>query len=142
MRIKLGPYKITPELWQRIQTLPGDNDEQRVLMALDFAIEAYNDPRLAEARRRATIESELRRADDEVRALASRPREMVPADARLDLPLFETGPSVRCVFDDDGNLRPATPEEIAEQDATPKAPPLVITKIDQETKTITLEGQP
>ncbi len=53
MRVKLGPYKITRELWFRMQQLPGDNDEQRTLMAIDFAIEAYNDPRLADARAKA-----------------------------------------------------------------------------------------
>lgn len=36
-RVKLGPYKVPAEFWQRMQQLPGGNDEQRVIMALDFA---------------------------------------------------------------------------------------------------------
>ncbi len=37
-RVKIGPFKITPDFWGRLQLLPGDNDEQRVLIAVDAAI--------------------------------------------------------------------------------------------------------
>jgi hypothetical protein len=41
--VKLGPYKIQKDLWLRIQQLPGNNDEQRVLGSLRFACDCFEE---------------------------------------------------------------------------------------------------
>lgn len=113
MRIKLGPYKVTPEFWQRMQQLPGENDEQRVMLALDFACDYFE----AETRRRAEYQmrgieaaAQKQKAEQFASALADQSAPAV-VEAMADA-LIDGGPVVVRI-NEDGTARAATPEERA-----------------------------
>jgi hypothetical protein len=37
-RVKIGPLKVSKIFWARMQQLPGDTDEERVLLAVEFVM--------------------------------------------------------------------------------------------------------
>ena len=55
MIIKLGPYKIQKDLWLRIQQLPGNNDEQRVIGSLRFACDCFEEKAMKAAMHESRI---------------------------------------------------------------------------------------
>lgn len=38
-RVKIGPLKVSKQFWARLQKLPGDTDEERILLAVEFIME-------------------------------------------------------------------------------------------------------
>lgn len=112
MRVKLGPYKVPVAFWQRLQQLPGSSDEQRVMMALDFACEQIE----ALTRRRAEADAKMARMVDEMRPLSVREA-------------FEAGPQI-----------PIPPKGFGIEQSVDehKLPGLIVTDIDREAGAITL----
>ena len=137
MKVKLGPYKVDREFWAALQSLPGANDEQRVLKALSMAIavvERHNKARL-EAIGNETAPPLVEIASQVVTDAAELAF-ITGADAAVPIWNGECGPAIRGKFDDDGSFREATPEEIAAEDAAPKRT-ATITHVDHERGIVT-----
>lgn len=125
MRVKLGPYELTADFWQRLQQLPGDNDEQRVVMALTFAcehVEALTRQQVegrAEMMRMAQAELAAERAakaEQFVDAVVEEARERggIEAIKQATIQNLVTGMPQGIVVPEEGPIRVATPDEMAD----------------------------
>lgn len=154
MRVKLGPYKVPVEFWKRLQQLPGGNDEQRVLMGLDFACSHIEE----EHAKRHQAQAHIAKLVEQERA------KLEPADVTVETPgplppghflvapdavhSFEPHPDDRMeasssdpwAFEVGETIIP-TPEQLGFDPGPPdgKTSTVVVTAVDHEQRTITLE---
>lgn len=106
-RVKLGPYKITQEFWERIQQLPGENDEQRTILALAACCEVQERAKLQREAQRVKDKREAEKTVEQigVEVLASGPI-ATEAIASLGAAPFPSEPKTcgdNCHHHDDGN---------------------------------------
>lgn len=140
MRIKLGPFKISPELWRDIQELPGATDEQRVLMALQVAIAYVKDAKAKRAEAAKEIaDTAAAEVQHEAEGFTVQGAPVVVGGGPVVHPLagitnFEVGETIT-----------NPPPELLGFDPGPPGPPtgaVVVTEVDHEKRTITVKEAP
>ena len=115
MRVKLGPYKVSAEFWKALQNLPGDNDEQRVMLAIELAAR-----QVFRQKEIAAEAMEHRRAIQKPVGIAG-----IPNDEPLaGVPNFEIGEVVPLI------TGPAS-----------ESPPVIISDVDHKRGVIVMESQ-